>query len=687
MSTLLRLAQVLVAVSLLITLALIVSGDSSSLSDAPIRLVSWALKIVGEAPSNDQASISRSPNTASPFASQPSSGLASGFPQGINQSADMVRATPLTNGAGLERRESFDVQLPLGQSRHSDAIPSHIVRAIQQDQQSLQEADSIIQAAADDLTMAASNGEQEIKDLVVRNKDITVVLEMLSARSHRNILTSPNVKGLITLTLYNTTVEKALEAVLKTRGFIAREEGDVIRVYAQEDLDEMEAKGEKPKIRIYKPRYISATDLKEVLVSHLSDKGKISSTKANQVGIAKNSESAGGDSLSTEDALVVQDTEPILKSIDKIVEALDVQPPQVLIEATLLSVNLDNAHQMGVNLALLGARPDLVVSGNGSTINSSAGFRPSALVTIDGKVQGGFTDNVHGLKFGVINGDLTGFVKLLETVGQTTIVASPKVLALNKQRAEIIIGSQLGYRTVTTTETASIQSVQFLDVGTQLRMRPFVQSDGRVRMELHPEKSSGEVNPETGLPQKSTREVTTNLTVTSGTTIIIGGLIEEQQDRKVQQVPFFGSLPVVGRLFRDETTTKSRSELIVLITPRIMEENEEACEAQRDIHSFEARRDSLEQSFSPYTRLGLAHKFFLKACSYRDQGDIKNARKMADQAHYYDPLNEDIIKLQEELWFLDETEMTHEMTGDSPQVPPLTQVPSSRQRSLNEIRR
>jgi type IV pilus assembly protein PilQ len=482
----------------------------------------------------------------------------------------------------------------------------------------------------------------------VRNRDIHYVFDLLNSTGRIKIVALPNVKGTITITLYDTTVEKALAAILKTHGYLSRADGDYTLVYSPGDLELLDPQSGKIEVYTYKPRYIAANDLIQVITPHLSDKGKISSTKANQVGIATNADNAGGDSLAVDDALVVQDIHTTIERVKRIIEEIDVRPQQVLIEAVLLSVLLDNDHHLGVNFALLhdNKQGHLAVSGNGAIINGAAGFTPASIVSGAGRVQGAAAANEHGFKYAVVNASVTAFVNLLETIGQTTVVASPKVLALNKQRAEIIVGSQLGYRTVTTTETAAVENVQFLDVGTQLRMRPFVQQDGRIRMELHPEKSSGRVSESTGLPEKDTTQVTTNLTVRSGETIVIGGLIEEQQQRSVQQIPFFGSLPVVGHLFRDETTTINRNEIIVLITPTIVDEEQEYERARCEVDRFTERRDSLEQSFPEYTRLALARRHFQNACDCRDAGDMEKALKLVEMSIYFDPTYEPALELR-----------------------------------------
>ncbi len=496
---------------------------------------------------------------------------------------------------------------------------------------------------------ANTDEQRPLRDKVslnVKDTDIKGVLDLLNIQTQRNIIASDKVTGKISLTLFDADPDEALDTLLKAKGLVARREKNYVLVYTPDELEALEQTQGKIGMRIYQPAYISAQDLQQLLEIHLSGKGKLSLTKANAVGIATNSGEAGGDSLSVSDTIVVEDYESVLEKLDRIVERADVRPPQVLIEALLLTVSLDANHSRGVNFALLADKQrQLLGSGNGASFNN-AGFTPASIVNA-GKIQGDFLKD--GFKYGIVAGDVAAFINLLETVGHTTVVANPKVVALNKQRAEFIVGSQIGYSTTTVTETSSIQSVQFLDVGTQLRARPYVQPDGRIRMELHPERSSGDIDARTNLPKKDTSQVTTNLTVTSGTTIVIGGLIQEQQQRNVQQVPFLGSLPMLGGLFRNESSSVIRNELIVLITPRIMDEGVESCAAQSEIEHFAERRDSLERALPQRTRLALAREYYEKACALRDEGKFKEALKMVELALHFDPVHEGAIAVRREL--------------------------------------
>src|SRR5207248_5832281 len=140
-----------------------------------------------------------------------------------------------------------------------------------------------------------------------------------------------------------------------------------------------------------------------------------------------------------------------------------------------------------------------------------------------------------------LTNNVSVFVQALESVTNTTVLANPKVLALDKQKGEVIVGRKDGYLTSTVTETAKVETIEFLDTGTRLIFRPYIGDDGYVRMEIHPEDSSGGLTG-ANLPFKITTEMTSNIMVKDGHTIVIGGLFREASDSAKSQTPFLGNL-------------------------------------------------------------------------------------------------------------------------------------------------
>ena len=448
--------------------------------------------------------------------------------------------------------------------------------------------------------------------------EVRQLLELISRRSGLNILVSPKVSGTITANFEKVTIHELLNSVLKLANLVQKTEGGIHFIYSREEIkDEAETtKKERIITKVYRLNYIRADELMVMIAPFLSeDVGrKRFATSANyQFGISEASTLAtggmgmtaggttsgsgagaggattggagtiqrgtqpttGGASMAGNDVLVIQDYETNLKIIDQIIQRLDVQPVQVLIEAVIITVELDTDKQLGVNFAVVdNLGQQLGTIGTGTAINGNVGFTPAQVLTAAGKIAAGtvadptgFASATNGIKYGFIANNVTGFVRALETVGSTKILASPRVLVLNKQRAEIQLGSRLGFRTLSQNFTSTIQQVQFLNTGTLLRLRPFVSSDGMVRMEIHPERSQGAVVDD--LPSATTAELTTNVMVPDGATLVIGGLMEDEDDYQGQGLPGLTRMPILGHLFGFKEKTDRRRELVVLLTPHI----------------------------------------------------------------------------------------------------------------------
>ena len=174
------------------------------------------------------------------------------------------------------------------------------------------------------------------------------------------------------------------------------------------------------------------------------------------------------------------------------------------------------------------------------------------------------------------------FVQALEQVTDTVVLANPKVMVLNKQRGEVMVGRRDGYRTTITTETTTIQNVEFLETGTKLVFRPFIGSDGYVRLEVHPEDSTGGLT-ESGLPFEETAEVTTNIVVKDGTTVVIGGLFRDNSRIKRGQVPLLGEIPGLGTMFRRSQDETIKQEVIILLTPHVVDDVAEQDKVGREL--------------------------------------------------------------------------------------------------------
>jgi len=410
--------------------------------------------------------------------------------------------------------------------------------------------------------------EQQRISFHVDDVNVRKALEMLSRQANMSILVAPGVSGQVTLDLREKTGEEVLRAIAKLCRLSVHREGDVVYVFnpAETGQDELP-------VRVYHLNYVRSSDIETMIKPLLSSRGVISSSPDSAVGIKTDATEAGGNAMAGGEILIVQDQENVLQAIDRVIAQLDVQPPQVLIEAVIVSVKLEKGMELGVNFALLdGAGKVLGAVGDGSAINAAAGFTPAGVVTSAGKLAGastsGFAEAANGLKFGFVGGSTTAFLRALESLGETKVLACPRLLVLNKQRAEIQLGDRLGYKTISQTSTSTTEKVEFMDVGTLLRLRPFISSDGMIRMEIHPERSSGKLDVK-GVPQTTSAQVTTNVLVPDGTTIVIAGLMDHEIKTEYEGLPFLSRLPWIGPFFRQTIADRSKKELVVILTPHI----------------------------------------------------------------------------------------------------------------------
>ena len=487
-----------------------------------------------------------------------------------------------------------------------------------------------------EITRSASGEGDGDLSIHFQNTDIREVLESLSEQGNLNILASNSVQGNVSATLNGVDVDSALDAILRSTGYIARREGKFIYVGNPKDFETLEQSLDTIGTRVYRPNYVTANELQTLIQPLMTAQvGVVSVSSPAETGIGADATNTGGDAFAGGEVVLVRDYEAVLHEVDQVVAEIDVRPLQVAIEAMILSVKLDDGNDFGVNFELLRNNPNLKL-GWGTPLDTLASLK----------------FDKGGLKFGFLDSNLGAFLNALESIGDTNVIATPRLMVLNKHRAEILIGEKLGYVSTTMTETSSTQSVEFLEVGTQLQLRPFISSDGMIRMEIHPELSTGsvEVDQNFTLPNKETTEVTTNIMVRDGCTVVIGGLIREEMQTTSKQVPLFGSLPLVGPAFQSKTETLQRREILVLITPRIVYEPETCEEGDRGACEFHRRQAVYAEKMSPLGKRHIARRYFRLAQNAWADGDRDTALRFAEMSVHFDPLNRAAIELRSNIW-------------------------------------
>ncbi len=504
-----------------------------------------------------------------------------------------------------------------------------------------------------DASAVRVNGGDRV-DIHVADAPLSTILKMLSAQSKKNIIASPAVSGTVTADLYNVTFTEALEAILKMNNCAYEERGKFIYVYTAEEMRQLqEARVEEPMVaRLFRLNYVTVKDAQALIEPILSPQGKTAATPASEVGLETDATTAGGNTHSGQDVIMVYDVASRMEYVEKVIQEFDVRPKQVLIEATILRADLTEDNALGIDFTMVsGVDFEMLGSTSPGVTDINTGNVPQPeLNNTNSTLRTDFNANVPGggLSFGIIKDQIGVFLRALESVTDTTVLANPKVLTLNKQRGIVIVGRRDGYLTTTVTETTAIQTVEFLETGTQLVFRPFVGDDGYVRMEIHPEDSTGSLN-ESNLPFETTTEVTTNILVRDGHTILIGGLFRESTNSVRNQVPIVGNIPGLGALFRSSDDVTTREEVIILLTVRVVDD-EQYAEASEKIAEDALRvRLGKRRGVLAFGRDRLALAHYHMALQHLKAGRMDKALWDARLSLHISPTYLPAIKLKEKL--------------------------------------
>ncbi|MFB0554897.1 MAG: type II secretion system protein GspD [Phycisphaerae bacterium] len=472
-------------------------------------------------------------------------------------------------------------------------------------------------------------------------KSIRDALRVLGALYKKNIVPSSNVDGPLTITsLYDVTFEQALESVLGY-GYKYDQEGNFIKVYTAEEYKKIKEDPDRMIYKVFTLYYITAAEAMKLITPVLSGAGSIQGSSPAEIvvptGESISAGTGGGDTMALNDHIVIEDYPENIAEAEKLLKQLDVRPKQVLVEATILSATLNEGMELGVDLNFLGgvhldgtdATDDLV---SGDSID-----RGTAAATPMGQLAAGTPGSPietfgfariggSGLRIGITSGDFSAFITALERVTDTTILANPKILAVNKQLGQVYIGTKIGYISQTTqTQTSTTQQVDFLDTGTKLSFRPYIGDDGYIRMDIHPKDSSGTLKAN-DIPDEFSTELATNVMVKSGQTIVIGGLFRDVVVTSRSQIPLLGDLPLVGGLFRGTSDQTTRQEVIVLLTPHIIEEPEETSSEAR-IDDVRRKRFGARDELQWAGRARLVEDRYAKAARHYVEGDTEAAMK------------------------------------------------------------
>ena len=432
----------------------------------------------------------------------------------------------------------------------------------------------------------------DFQDIEVRR-----VLQLLADFTGINMVAADTVQGNITLRLKDVPWDQALDIVLKTKNLDKRRNGNVIWIAPVSELikaEEEEAKAiaQSVKLAPLQTEYIRLSYAKAADIAKLITQGKNSSNNNNSSGMANNDTLVDGllsprGTLSTDprtNTVIINDTSQKIDQIRKMVDLLDVSVKQVMIEARIVSASTDFSKEMGVKWGVLSQgvtnNRNLLVGGSDTTLwnlrepekdSELGGYkytieRPDNL-NVD---LGAVTPGASRIAFGLIS--LSDFMLDLELSavqadGYGEVISTPKVMTADKQSAKIEAGTQIPYAT---SSGNNGPKTEFIKATLSLDVTPSITPEGKVMMKLNITKDSPGPATPTGQLTINKNAIDTNVLVDNGETVVLGGIFEETSNNSQTKVPFLGDIPYLGKLFRRDSKSENKRELLIFVTPRIV---------------------------------------------------------------------------------------------------------------------
>jgi type IV pilus assembly protein PilQ len=406
--------------------------------------------------------------------------------------------------------------------------------------------------------------------------EVRTVLQIIADFTGFNLVASDTVDGSITLRLKNVPWDQALDIVLKSQGLAKQQIGNVLMVgpadqIANRQKIELEANRQVEEFsplrtEFIQVRYAKATDLLALISaenSMLTDRGTAS------VDVRTNT-------------IIIHDTTSSIESVRRAIKVLDVPVRQVLIEARIVVASTNVGEALGIrwgggygkvqnNGNILSAGNNLAtVSRFHNNVIPGATIDPVVLAETSVVDLGVASASASSFALGIDAADYVLDLELsaMESDGRAEIISQPRVITADGQTAKILAGSEIPYEQAS---ASGATTVTFKEAVLKLEVTPQITPDDRILMDLIIHKDAiGEVI--NSIPTIDTNQLETQVLVNNGETIVLGGIFQSEDITQVDKTPFFGDLPVIGRLFRRTTHSEDKSELLIFITPRLVKD-------------------------------------------------------------------------------------------------------------------
>lgn len=395
--------------------------------------------------------------------------------------------------------------------------------------------------------------------------DVRSVLQLIADFTDLNLVASDTVQGNITLRLQNVPWDQALDLVLKTRGLDKRKVGNVLLVAPADEIaarerQELEAKQQIAELaplrrEVVQLNYAKASDIAK-LFEDADSKGSLEKDARGKIIFDDRTNS-----------LIAYLTQERLDELRRIVGQLDISVRQVMVEARIVEANVDFDKELGVEWRGLSLGDNNWVAGGTNSLEKGTDpleFQAGNFVDL------GAAGRTAGINLGFITDNTLLDLELsaMEKTGNGEVISQPKVVTSDKETAKILKGTKIPYPEAS---SSGASATAFAEAYLSLEVTPQITPDNRVIIEVKVNKDDADfTNRVNGTPSIKTNEVNAKVLVNDGETIVIGGIFSNTQTSAVDKVPLLGDMPFIGRLFRRDLVKDTKSELLVFLTPRIM---------------------------------------------------------------------------------------------------------------------
>lgn len=380
------------------------------------------------------------------------------------------------------------------------------------------------------VTLSAPAEEVEHRiSMTMKDADLADVMDMISREQRVNVFVSTDNDETVSFSLYDMTLPDAIRSIANAAGLAVEYYDGNYYIVERAEAGKY-APDALTRVKTFELQYNNVSEMQTLLEPYLSEYGEITVFNDRNV-------------------FLVEDTPEFLRRITKLVKEIDQPPTQILIEAKILEITLTDDDSYGLDWIKF-----FDSDGGGGDFGTQALADPQS----------------PGFFFDYATPNIAATLSALTSQGRVRTLSTPKLLALENKESSVIIGDRRGYSVTTTINQVTTESVEFLESGVILRVTPSVDDDGQVMMDIHPEVSTGVIDPVSGIPSQTTTEVTTRMIVPDGETIFVGGLIKHRVEESKRGVPIIGRVPVIGRLFSNRQMAISNTETVVLITPRVV---------------------------------------------------------------------------------------------------------------------